>query len=143
MTEQPYVEYMQNVADRLDWASCQACGKRYRRNHTKRMYCDDCGVAPLHRGKYIIFLRDKFSCIYCGASPIHNSSAMLEAEHVIPYSRGGTNQARNIVTACHECNASKVNNELPEDILNTILTEVARRNEKEGIDPLIEIKRVR
>ena len=138
-----YEKYMQNVADRLDWADCESCGERFRRNHTKRRYCDACGVAPLHRGKYIVFKRDKFSCIYCGASPIHSSATMLEAEHVIPHSVGGTNEARNIATACHECNASKVNNELPDDLLDTILLEIARRNEESGIDPLTVIKKVR
>lgn len=41
-------------------------------------------------------------CAYCGAKP-----AVLEQEHVIPLSRGGSDDISNIVPACRSCNSKK------------------------------------
>jgi len=40
-------------------------------------------------------------CIYCG------STQNIEADHVIPISRGGTHSIGNLAPACRKCNASK------------------------------------
>lgn len=53
-----------------------------------------------------LFARDKFACAYCGAS---HSRANLEAEHVIPESRGGKYTWMNLVTADRGCNQRKAN----------------------------------
>lgn len=34
---------------------------------------------------------------------------LLEIEHIIPKSRGGTNRVSNLTVACHECNQNKCN----------------------------------
>jgi len=41
------------------------------------------------------------SCAYCG------STGRLEADHVVPLSKGGTDSIDNIVPACKSCNCSK------------------------------------
>lgn len=41
-------------------------------------------------------------CVYCGMA-----SADLEIEHIVPFSRGGTNELKNLTLACRECNARK------------------------------------
>tara|TARA_B100000900_G_C20221628_1_gene570094 strand:- start:23 stop:577 length:555 start_codon:yes stop_codon:yes gene_type:complete len=48
-----------------------------------------------------IFLRDDFSCQYCG------SSGPLTFDHVIPKSKGGKTSWENVVTACISCNVKK------------------------------------
>lgn len=49
-----------------------------------------------------IFGRDDYTCQYCG-----ERGKKLECDHVIPISRGGSNEESNLVTACFSCNRSK------------------------------------
>lgn len=46
--------------------------------------------------------RDGHACAYCG-----DTDAQLCADHVVPLSRGGTNDIENLVCACIPCNSSK------------------------------------
>ena len=56
--------------------------------------------------KFMILYRDNFTCRYCSARP---GSANLEVDHVIPRSRGGSDNSCNLVTACVTCNRRKSN----------------------------------
>jgi hypothetical protein len=49
-----------------------------------------------------IFKRDDYTCGYCG-----KQGGRLECDHVVPLSRGGTNDRANLITACYDCNRSK------------------------------------
>lgn len=49
----------------------------------------------------VIFERDEYRCAYCGATEY------LTVDHVIPLSRGGTNNLSNLKTCCGHCNSSK------------------------------------
>ena len=51
--------------------------------------------------RFNLFLRDSFSCQYCG------SGEDLTFDHVQPRSRGGKTSWDNIVTACSPCNLFK------------------------------------
>jgi 5-methylcytosine-specific restriction endonuclease McrA len=51
-----------------------------------------------------VFLRDEYSCQYCGKS--YNSGS-LSLDHVLPRSQGGGTSWDNIVTACLKCNERK------------------------------------
>ena len=44
-------------------------------------------------------------CVYCGVVP--TGRQRLEADHILPLSRGGSNAIENIVPACHACNVRK------------------------------------
>jgi len=60
-----------------------------------------------HRVKFSkdnVFLRDAYTCQYCGNVFPKN---MLTLDHVIPVSLGGKKNWENIVTACHSCNNKK------------------------------------
>lgn len=50
------------------------------------------------------YLLEKFqrACVYCGVTNVP-----LEVEHIIPKSRGGTNQISNLTLACNSCNTYK------------------------------------
>ena len=48
-----------------------------------------------------IYHRDGFACRYCG------DESALTLDHVVPVSAGGSNQPRNLATACVRCNSSK------------------------------------
>jgi len=61
--------------------------------------------------RFNVFLRDRFSCQYCGESlPTHD----LTFDHVIPRARGGRTSWENVVTACSPCNLVK-GSRLPRD----------------------------
>ena len=51
--------------------------------------------------RFNVFLRDKFSCQYCG------SKNELTFDHLLPRSRGGKTNWDNVVTACSGCNVKK------------------------------------
>lgn len=51
--------------------------------------------------RFNLFLRDEFSCQYCGAS------SELTFDHVVPRSRGGKTSWDNVVAACSTCNLRK------------------------------------
>lgn len=49
-----------------------------------------------------ILERDKYTCAYCGTD-----DAQWAVDHVIPLSRGGSNERENLVACCQPCNSSK------------------------------------
>ena len=51
--------------------------------------------------RFNVFLRDKFSCQYCG------DRKDLTFDHLLPKSRGGLTDWNNVVTACSSCNVRK------------------------------------
>lgn len=52
-----------------------------------------------------IYLRDGMACVYCGAAV--ENGATLSLDHIKPVSRGGSNDATNLVTCCSRCNSSR------------------------------------
>ena len=59
-----------------------------------------------HRTRMYVLKRDKYKCRYCGV-PVTNETANMD--HVIPWKLGGKSVARNLVTACRDCNRRKGN----------------------------------
>jgi 5-methylcytosine-specific restriction endonuclease McrA len=51
-----------------------------------------------------IFVRDQYTCQYCGATPKEDD---LTIDHIIPKSRGGRTIWENVVLACTICNTEK------------------------------------
>ena len=63
-----------------------------------------------------LFARDHYRCQYCGrANGELKGRESLTRDHLVPISRGGTNDWTNVVTACSTCNARK-GNRLAEEI---------------------------
>ena len=66
--------------------------------------------APMNRSpaftRFNVFLRDHFSCQYCGAGQSAND---LTFDHIIPKSRGGRTTWHNVTAACSSCNLRKGN----------------------------------
>jgi len=54
--------------------------------------------------RFDIFNRDNFTCHYCGRK---TPEVILELDHVIPVSKGGMDEAENLITSCFECNRGK------------------------------------
>lgn len=57
-----------------------------------------------------VYLRDMYSCLYCGCDVTKSSATM---DHVHPISKGGRTEWTNIVTACGDCNSRKGNSLSP------------------------------
>lgn len=56
------------------------------------------------RLRFSVFARDNFTCRYCGRQ---SDRVELVIDHLIPVSKGGTNDQENLITACVECNQGK------------------------------------
>ena len=53
-----------------------------------------------------IFERDDYTCVYCGKS-LWKNGIKLEVDHIIPISKGGTDDIDNLTTSCRKCNREK------------------------------------
>ena len=71
--------------------------------------------------RFQILKRDDFRCVYCGKRA---TDVELHIDHVIPRSRGGTNDTWNLVACCIPCNMSK-GTDLPTD---EIMSDIRERD---------------
>src|ERR1043166_7290266 len=63
-----------------------------------------------------LFARDHYRCQYCGRRAFElRPRESLTRDHLVPLSRGGTNEWSNVVTSCSPCNTRK-GNRLPSEI---------------------------
>jgi len=72
------------------------------------------------KARFEVFKRDGFVCHYCGAKP---PQALLQVDHILPVSKGGTNDFDNLITSCQACNLGKSNtllNDVKPDMRNAI-----------------------
>jgi len=57
-----------------------------------------------------LFARDDYRCQFCGRNPQEfRHRECLTRDHLVPLSRGGTNEWTNVITACSTCNTRKGN----------------------------------
>lgn len=56
-----------------------------------------------------IYIRDGFTCAYCGRDLRNASPRDVTLDHLLPRSAGGTNEATNLITACLHCNSQRGN----------------------------------
>ena len=54
-----------------------------------------------------IYIRDEYMCLCCGRDLRDSPPKTMCLDHLIPRSKGGTDDARNIVTICSACNTSR------------------------------------
>lgn len=70
--------------------------------------------------RYNVLRRDGFTCQYCGRTA---DERQLEIDHIVPVSKGGTNDIGNLQTACKECNRGKLTDEIITENLNVQIIE--------------------
>ena len=63
--------------------------------------------------RFKVFQRDQFRCQLCGRSPATELGCQLQADHNIPFSKGGKTTFENLQTLCAECNIGKSNRRNP------------------------------
>ena len=61
--------------------------------------------------KLKVMKRDNYKCLICGKSPAIYPELPLEVDHILPVSKGGTNDIENLQTLCFYCNRGKGNDE--------------------------------
>lgn len=68
-------------------------------------------MSAFHRNTWIraerrvaIYMRDNFTCLFCG---IKYDRANLSLDHIVPVSKGGSNESTNLATCCKNCNSKK------------------------------------
>lgn len=56
-----------------------------------------------------VYHKDKYFCAYCGKEMLRSLEywLSLEVDHIIPQSKGGTDNSVNLVTSCNVCNKFK------------------------------------
>lgn len=54
-----------------------------------------------------IYIRDRFTCCYCGSDLRHANRKEIGLDHLISRHHGGSNAATNLSTCCGLCNSSK------------------------------------
>lgn len=59
-----------------------------------------------------VMSRDNFRCVFCGKSPATELGTKLHIDHILPFSKGGTNSLENLQTLCEACNTGKSNTKL-------------------------------
>ena len=71
--------------------------------------------------RYHVFLRDRFSCQYCGETL---PAKELTFDHVVPRSKGGVSSWTNVVTCCQRDNLFKGSRSLRESGLKLLCTPI-------------------
>ena len=79
----------------------QALNKYNRRIGTKTTKDNTRSISQVV--KNIVWTRDGGQCVECGATDY------LEYDHIIPFSKGGSNSEKNIQLLCRRCNLNKRN----------------------------------
>lgn len=70
-----------------------------------RLKKDPHSITPKMR-KYI-FKRDNWTCYYCRHHNNGKNDVVLQVDHKIPTSKGGSNNPENLITSCRNCNIKK------------------------------------
>ncbi len=56
------------------------------------------------KDRWVILKRDHYRCVKCGSKP---PEVELEIDHILPVSKGGSNDLNNLQTLCNLCNQGK------------------------------------
>ncbi len=91
--------------------------------------------------RFAIFMRDNFTCQYCGAK---SPDVALEIDHAVSRADGGDEENKNLVTACIRCNRGKSDNSVAIDLPDINFRDTTRavralQNQQAAIKVLIDI----
>lgn len=102
------------IRDLIDQANSQNADKPVKRK-TKKSTTTRSKLKPkpnqVTRSRHIpasirvlVLHRDSYKCVFCGRGA---KQVQLEVDHIIPFSKGGSNDLSNLQTLCFECNRGK------------------------------------
>jgi 5-methylcytosine-specific restriction endonuclease McrA len=85
-----------------------------------------------------VYLRDAFTCLYCGKD-LHGADPRdVNLDHVVSRVDGGSNHESNIVTACRNCNCSRQDKPVTRFASPEALKQI-RRNTKRDLRPFVKL----
>ena len=84
---------------KLSWAKKKIQRKTF--ELINKLPSDDKRAPIAEEVREFVWRRDNGKCVKCG------SQEKLEFDHIIPFSKGGSDTARNIQLLCEQCNRSK------------------------------------
>lgn len=100
-----FVNYCCKVYELYGWQGIDALVEEYDSGtyfgiRRVRMYHTN--VKKWYSIMHTVFKRDNYTCSYCGVQ-----GGKLEVDHIIPFSKGGTDNLNNLTTSCRHCNRQK------------------------------------
>jgi hypothetical protein len=98
-----YLDVDVNERSALNHSAQVYPGRQQPRQPSPRDIWDRLPAAEKQRISQIVFERDEWVCLHCG------TPENLTVDHIIPLSRGGTNDFGNLQTLCKPCNSRKKN----------------------------------
>lgn len=90
--------------------------------------------------RFGVFQRDHFICQYCGRTP---PDAILEVDHIVPRSQGGSDDEANLITSCFECNRGKSDGNIPVNAIPLELRVDVIREREDQLQAYYEIQKER
>jgi 5-methylcytosine-specific restriction endonuclease McrA len=87
-----------------------------------------------------IYLRDRFTCLYCLKDLSDAAPTDITLDHIVPKSDGGSNAETNLVTACRACNCSRQDKPLAR-FAGTETRKHVRRNLARSLKPYVVLAR--
>lgn len=103
--EKPFPVYRRWDLDRIPWLKVDEVRVVAEAERWPRAAEDSMIPKALAR-RFTVLERDGFACRYCGRRP---PEVALEVDHVLPKSRGGTDDPENLAACCRDCNSGKRN----------------------------------
>ncbi len=89
---------------------CETCGCKFKGTISHKYCSYECRMlrrkfTGYYKVRFAVLYRDDFRCQYCGATP--QDGAKLHIDHIVPRSKGGTDDVVNLITSCSVCNIGK------------------------------------
>lgn len=57
--------------------------------------------------RFKVLQRDRFRCVACGNSPVHDAQCQLQVDHIVPRAEGGGDDPANLRSLCASCNRGR------------------------------------
>lgn len=102
---------------------CKDCGTTYSSPYAGQERCKPCkrkatrGRWISNKRRFALYQRDKFKCHMCNKKTNINAHYLdgdcPTLDHLVPRSKGGSDEDYNLATCCRECNTLRGANELP------------------------------
>ena len=123
--------------------ACPNCEKILWQSAHNQKYCArECATEywrSSFTNRFRIFDRDHYRCVYCGLSSIEDG-VVLNADHIVPNSKGGSETAGNLITSCAQCNSARGNRNHHPSVLSRLTKMISIRNK---ISNLIDSQRIK
>jgi hypothetical protein len=82
-----------------------------------------------------VYLRDSFTCAFCGIDMKGCDPRLITLDHIKPRTKGGTDDPKNLVTACLRCNCQKKDQNITK-FAGAEKAKAIRKQARQDIEPL-------